>query len=72
MTPIDFCYWLQGYFELTNSNELTPEQVVMIRKHLNLVFLHTIDPLREKETTAPKDSLDATHHGIGPNTLIRC
>lgn len=37
MTPRDFCYWLQGHFEL-NGNNLTPQQIVVIREHLDLVF----------------------------------
>ena len=38
MNEVQFCYWLNGYFELSNSNELTPEQVVVIKEHLSLVF----------------------------------
>lgn len=45
MIPIDFCYWLQGHFELNDSNDLTPEQVQTIRNHLNLVFEHHIDKM---------------------------
>lgn len=45
MTSRDFCYWLQGFFELQGTNEaLTTEQVQIIRNHLKLVFLHEIDP----------------------------
>ena len=44
MTPVNFAYWLQGFFEISDSNTLTPEQVKMIRAHLNLVFFHAIDP----------------------------
>lgn len=45
MTSKDFVYFLQGFFELTNSNEaLTSEQVKTIKNHLKLVFLHEIDP----------------------------
>ena len=54
MTPINFAYWLQGFFEISNSNELTPEQVKMIRAHLNLVFFHSIDP----ETLKDKSELE--------------
>lgn len=43
MKPDQFCYWLQGALELFDTNELTPEQVKMIRAHLNLVFFHAID-----------------------------
>jgi hypothetical protein len=49
MTSRDFCYWLQGHFELATvttdgSVILTAEQVQMIQKHLSLVFVHEIDP----------------------------
>lgn len=50
MTARDFCYWLQGFFELappnTVSNKLVlnPEQIEAIRRHLALVFAHEIDP----------------------------
>jgi len=45
MTSRDFCYFLQGFFELQGTNQaLTPEQVQIIRNHLKLVFLHEIDP----------------------------
>lgn len=46
MTPREFCYWLQGYFEI-NSNQPRPqefceslnsEQIKMIKKHLQSVF----------------------------------
>lgn len=48
MTSRDFCYWLQGFFEITNVTDGTQviqrDQVEMIKKHLNLVFKHEIDP----------------------------
>lgn len=57
MTSRDFCYWLQGFFEMKqaglgerSSQQLTgltidnPEQVDCIRKHLAMVFHHEIDP----------------------------
>lgn len=38
MTEREFCYWLQGYFELSGStNGLTADQVECIRRHLQLV-----------------------------------
>lgn len=39
----DFCYWLQGFFELTGQDKLDETQVKMIKEHLALVF--------KKETT---------------------
>lgn len=45
MTSRDFCYWLQGYFELSDHpTTLTSSQANEVRKHLALVFKHEIDP----------------------------
>lgn len=38
MTPENFCYWLQGYFELSKNYTLTSDQYRIIQDHLNLVF----------------------------------
>ena len=38
MTPESFVYWLQGYFELSENNNLSEHQVEVIKKHLNLVL----------------------------------
>lgn len=37
MTPQEFCYWLQGFFELSNAITLTEQQVKTIEHHLDLV-----------------------------------
>lgn len=44
MTSRDFVYWLQGYFEITDPTEINEKQTDLIKKHLNLVFKHEIDP----------------------------
>jgi len=46
MTSRDFCFWLQGYFELQRAGEiyLDAAQTMVIRRHLALVFAHEIDP----------------------------
>jgi hypothetical protein len=50
MSSRDFCYWLQGFFELATPNTvkgelvLSPEQVSCVKKHLQMVFVHEIDP----------------------------
>ena len=45
MKSTEFCYWLQGYFELRRGEApLTHEQVEIIERHLALVFKHEIDP----------------------------
>lgn len=75
MNTIDFCYWLQGYFEVSGDAELTKDQVEIVRNHLNLVFKHEIDPLREKQTTTPVSVLNHAHTpGNFPSNdmLIRC
>lgn len=38
MTPLEFCYWLQGTFELGNTRTLSETQVEILKQHLNLVF----------------------------------
>ncbi len=38
MTPENFCYWLNGLFEISNTDSITDEQVKIIKEHLNLVF----------------------------------
>jgi len=40
-TPREFCYWLQGMFELSETNSLTDRQLGIIRKELNAVFTHS-------------------------------
>jgi len=44
MTARDFCYWLQGYFELTGFDTLNEVQVKQVKAHLGMVFRHEIDP----------------------------
>jgi len=48
MTSRDFCYWLQGFFEITSKDGvvavMSREQADCIQRHLNLVFKHEIDP----------------------------
>lgn len=66
MKTTEFCYWLQGFFEIDsvgspNAVGLSPAQVDMIKRHLNLVFQHDIDPSYgppEKQA-----QLQATHDG---------
>ena len=51
MTSRDFCYWLQGFFELNgaadpneSASPINSKQAQAIRQHLALVFKHEIDP----------------------------
>lgn len=70
MTSRDFCFWLQGYMELTHNaaeRELTAGQVACVKKHLALVFKHEIDPSMGNQ--AQQQDLNSIHSGLG---LIRC
>jgi hypothetical protein len=40
MKAVEFCYWLQGLFEINTVNELNENQVNVIYKHLQMVFVH--------------------------------
>ena len=71
MTSRDFCYWLQGFFELSGGGgELTQAQVGAVRKHLALVFKHEIDPSHGDEKH--QAALDQIHHTHDPHALYRC
>lgn len=43
MTPEQFCYWLQGQFELKGGDtKLSKDQIRMIADHLQSVFTKAI------------------------------
>lgn len=43
MNSRDFCFWLQGFFELADPESgLSQDQKVAIKQHLELVFKHDI------------------------------
>lgn len=76
MTSRDFCYWLQGYFELSGTTTLDAKQSELVKKHLHMVFYHEIDPSFGKD----KQTLDKIHGGLsdlvlptgGKETRINC
>lgn len=53
MRAEDFAYWLQGFFEMTDSKTLTEKQVQMVKEHLALVFTKTTG---EKKSTLLTDA----------------
>lgn len=73
MNSRDFVYWLQGYFELEESQHkldindipepqpLNQMQVRIIRNHLNMVFKHEIDPSHGDK--AHQEELSKIHKG---------
>lgn len=66
MTSREFCYWLQGYFELRSNKdcELTKEQAGEVQRHLSLVFAHDIDP--SQGSTLHQQTLNAIHNSQSP------
>jgi hypothetical protein len=79
MTSRDFCFWLQGFFELEamTANHpgekvpLTGEQGQAIKNHLALVFKHEIDPSMGPQVH--QDALNHLHHGDRPDGVtMRC
>lgn len=61
MTSRDFCFWLQGFFELNEepAAEISAKQAETIKRHLALVFKHEIDPAMGDAVHQAK--LDETH-----------
>jgi len=53
MTPRDFAYWLQGFFEVADTDDVKPEQIRMIKEHLSLV-LTKVTPTMEELKEEPK------------------
>lgn len=69
MKARDFCYWLQGYFEVKegestvpHDKSLTHQQVAMIKNHLAMVFKYEIDPTFGKPQM--QTELDVIHQGL--------
>jgi len=72
MKARDFCYWLQGYFELAEreqSKSLNAEQITCIEKHLEMVFAHDIDP--DAGDDKHQDVLNKIHHD-NSGVKLRC
>ena len=64
MTSDQYCFWLQGFFEISGQNELTPQQVQIIKDHLTLVFNKVTPPYPTGEIT-PDSSIKF------PNVITR-
>ena len=71
MTSREFCYWLQGYFEIEGLSvqgeqgsipQLTTQQTLVIKNHLAMVFKHEIDP--SLGTPEHRAKLQEAHEGL--------
>jgi hypothetical protein len=58
MTPEQFCYWLQGFAELSPESP-TPEQWKAIREHIATVFTKVTPPVAQQQTRSKKDIEDS-------------
>ncbi len=70
MKSVEFCYWLQGFFELVGADEnttLSPVQTTSIRNHLALVFRHEIDPSYSADPKVQAD-MQVIHDGGTPSS----
>jgi hypothetical protein len=70
MKSVEFCYWLQGLFEVGEPETLNSKQVDLIKRHLNMVFVHEIDSSYPAEQ---QEKLNKAHNASKPNEiLLRC
>lgn len=87
MTSRDFCFWLQGFFEMRGGDDvesITAAQADLIQRHLGLVFIHEIDPsagpaehqkkLNEAHAPKPQVLPPSNPHPLpfGHDVRIRC
>ena len=77
MQARDFCFWLQGFFELTGvTGGLEAAQAQMIRDHLNLVFQHDISkpsqPTKLVKEIDTKPQWITTRIAGQPNPIALC
>jgi hypothetical protein len=73
MTAESFVYWLKGFFELAQPTQMRPDQMTVVREHLNLVFTKvTKAPATLTQPTSPylyPATGVALTCGINPKTL---
>jgi hypothetical protein len=87
MTSRDFCYWLQGFFEVSGVGQvdehvsmlMTGTQIEAVKRHLAMVFVHEID--KTHGDAAEQATLSAIHsaspkpsnpNGINHPPTMRC
>lgn len=64
MSPQNFAYWLQGFFEISDAKTMSKEQVEIVRNHLDMCFVHvagndskTADKVKRAETDSDLEVL---------------
>ena len=58
--PELFCFWLKGFFELSNADTISDKQLQIIKDHLDLVF---------DKITPDRNGITQTYDGDGLNIL---
>ena len=71
MKATEFCFWLQGLFELAEPKSLDEQQTDLIRRHLAMAFLHDID---KQAPESEQEALNNLHLRPGFNRPLgmRC
>lgn len=67
MDTTQFCYWLQGLFELAEPVVLDARQTELVRRHLAMVFQHDIDQRISPESQAQQTAI---HEGYAPPSYM--
>lgn len=67
MTPQDFCFWLQGFVELTRDTKPDHAQWKMIKEHLALVFDKQTPELSPKPSEAKPQVDESQDHKAKPS-----
>ena len=70
MNEREFCYWLQGLFEVGGAKSLDERQTQIVKDHLALVFKHEIDPAMGDK--AHQDKLNNIHGTSMNDMVFRC
>jgi hypothetical protein len=75
MKARDFCYWLQGFIELSETTDhregFSKETIECIKRHLAMVFRHDIDP--SFGPVEVQEALNDLHSPIkSDDVIMRC
>jgi hypothetical protein len=69
MTPENFTYWIQGFFEISDAKKLDETQVQIIKDHLDLVF-NKVTPSRSESASKEETTLQGFEWSIEEKTSI--
>lgn len=64
LSPEQFCYWLQGYFEIMGEQgSLNQTQYKKVKEHLEMVFNHVPKPIPHS------DIVNVPYHPVTPQPV---